>query len=88
MEPVRSQRSDMLLRMFFLAQVAPEQARDYLRHQAEVAARQLEHLESIRGFVESGRDNLSVYGRLVLDYGVRLGKAQREWAEWAESQID
>ncbi|MEV4565014.1 hypothetical protein AB0K12_14695 [Nonomuraea sp. NPDC049419] len=47
----------------------------------------MEHIESIREFVESGSDDLSVYGRLVLDYGRRLAQSQREWAEWAENQI-
>ncbi|MEU8356124.1 PadR family transcriptional regulator [Nonomuraea sp. NPDC048882] len=86
-EPTRVVRSDMLLRVFFLAQVSPEQARSYLRRQAELAAKQLEHLASIRAFVESGEDNLSVYGRLALEYGRRLAESQGEWAEWAEGRI-
>ncbi|MER7505017.1 PadR family transcriptional regulator [Nonomuraea pusilla] len=86
-EPTRVARSDMLLRVFFLAQLDPEQARAYLRRQAEVAGERLERLEGIRSFVEDGKDNLSVYGRIALEYGVRLGQAQRQWAEWAEQQI-
>ncbi|AQZ67949.1 PadR family transcriptional regulator [[Actinomadura] parvosata subsp. kistnae] len=85
--PTRVMRSDMLLRVFFLAQVSPEQARTYLRGLAEEAAKSLEHMESIRPFVESGADNLSVYGRLALEYGLRLAKSQKEWAEWAEGTI-
>ncbi|YCK33536.1 PadR family transcriptional regulator [Actinomadura sp. ATCC 39365] len=86
-EPVRVGRSDMLLRVFFLGQVDPEQARAYLRRQAEMVGKQLEHMEAIKGFVESGQDNLSVYGRLALEYGLRLGAVQKAWAEWAEEQI-
>ncbi|MFI7634002.1 PadR family transcriptional regulator [Nonomuraea sp. NPDC049400] len=86
-EPTRVLRSDMLLRVFFLAQVSPEQARGYLRHQAEHVRKQLEHLEGIREFLENREDNLSVYGRMTLEYGLRLGKTQVEWAEWAEGQI-
>ncbi|MEU6785820.1 PadR family transcriptional regulator [Nonomuraea angiospora] len=86
-EPTRVLRSDMLLRVFFLAQVAPEQARGYLRHQAEHVRKHVEHLEGIREFLENREDNLSVYGRISLEYGLRLGKAQQEWAEWAEGQI-
>jgi PadR family transcriptional regulator AphA len=86
-EPVRGQRSDMLLRVFFLAQIDPEQARRYFRQQAEVIGKHLEHMESIRGFVEGGEDNLAVFGRIALEYGLRLGKVQQEWAEWAERQI-
>jgi DNA-binding PadR family transcriptional regulator len=86
-EPVRPARSDMLLRVFFLAQLAPEQARAYFRRQAELTAKQLDYMESIRGFVEEGTDDLSVYGRIALEYGLRLGQVQQEWAEWAEGQI-
>ncbi|WP_219470239.1 PadR family transcriptional regulator [Nonomuraea rhizosphaerae] len=86
-EPVRTMRSDMLLRVFFLAQVDPQEARAYLRRQAELVTKHLEHMESIRNFVDSGQDNLSVYGRIALEYGLRLGTVQREWAEWAEEQI-
>ncbi|MEV4802633.1 PadR family transcriptional regulator [Nonomuraea sp. NPDC049421] len=86
-QPTRVVRSDMLLRVFFLGRLSPEQARAYLHGQAQLARKQLEHIESIRAFVESGSDDLSVYGRLVLDYGRRLAESQREWAEWAENQI-
>jgi PadR family transcriptional regulator AphA len=87
-KPARTMaRNDMLLRVFFLAQVEPEEARAYLRRQSELVTKHLEHMESIREFVESGQDNLSVYGRLALEYGLRLGSVQREWAEWAEEQI-
>jgi PadR family transcriptional regulator, regulatory protein AphA len=87
-EPARVLRSDMLLRVFFLAQVAPEQARAYLSHQAELAGKHLESLERIGKLLESGQDNLSVYGRITLEYGRRLAKAQQGWAEWAESEVD
>ncbi|SEH01784.1 DNA-binding transcriptional regulator, PadR family [Nonomuraea solani] len=86
-EPARTTRSDMLLRVFFLARISPEEAREFLRHQAELAAGQVERLEGIRAFVESGTDDLSVYGRIALEYGLRLGRMQQEWAEWAESQV-
>jgi DNA-binding PadR family transcriptional regulator len=86
-EPTRVLRSDMLLRVFFLAQVSPEQARDYLRHQAALAAEHLERLEAIRQVVGDGSDHLAVYGGIALEYGLRLTKVQREWAEWAEGQI-
>ncbi|MFI6907910.1 PadR family transcriptional regulator [Nonomuraea sp. NPDC050394] len=86
-EPAGTIRSDMLLRVFFLAQVDPEQARAYIRRQAEIGRKGLEHLESIREFLEGGTDNLSVYGRLALEWGLRFTRTQQEWAEWAEKQI-
>ncbi|MGW0806088.1 PadR family transcriptional regulator [Nonomuraea sp. NPDC002799] len=86
-EPTTVARSDMLLRVFFLGQVDPEQARAYLRHQVELTTKQLEQLESVREFVENGQDNLSVYGRIALEYGLRVGQGRREWAEWAQERI-
>lgn len=86
-EPVRTMRSDMLLRVFFLAQVDPQQAKEYLRRQSEIVTKHLEQMESIKDFVESGQDNLSVFGRLALEFGLRVGTTQRQWAEWAEGQI-
>ncbi|MBB5076135.1 PadR family transcriptional regulator [Nonomuraea endophytica] len=86
-EPVGTARSDMLLRVFFLAQVDPEQARGYIRRQAEIGRKHLEYLESIRAFVEEGTDNLSVYGSIALEWGLRFTRTQQEWAEWAEKQI-
>ncbi|MFI7709044.1 hypothetical protein [Nonomuraea sp. NPDC049480] len=86
-EPTRPARSDMLLRVFFLAQVSPEQAREYLRHQADLAGKHAEHLEAVRELVGRGQDTLSVYGGIALEYGLRLTRLQQEWAEWAEGQI-
>ncbi|MER6944519.1 PadR family transcriptional regulator [Nonomuraea sp. NPDC000554] len=86
-EPTRVMRSDMLLRVFFLHQVDRLKARDYLRRQRELVAQHVERMEGMREYIESGEDNLSVYGRIALEYGLRLGKAQCEWAEWAEEQI-
>ncbi len=86
-EPTRVLRSDMLLRVFFLGQITPEQARAYLRHQSELAGKHLEGLERIRAFLENRQDNLSAYGRITLEYGVRLAKTQQEWALKAEADL-
>ncbi|MET8332909.1 PadR family transcriptional regulator [Streptosporangium canum] len=86
-EATQVTRSDMLLRVFFLAQVDPEQARAYLRRQAELVAERLERLRGVQALLQGDQDNLSVYGTIVLEYGLRLGAAQQEWAEWAAGQI-
>ncbi|WP_157253866.1 PadR family transcriptional regulator [Nonomuraea typhae] len=86
-EPTRPLRNDMLLRVFFLAQVDPEQARSYIRDQAAIGRKYQEHLEGIRERIGSGTDNLSTYGRLALEWGLRFSRTQQEWAEWAEEQI-
>lgn len=86
-EPVRARRSEMLLRVFFLGQVRSDQARDYLRQQAEAARSQQEELTALKGVVGQGEDDLSVYGRLALEWGLRFSRMQREWAEWAGDEI-
>ncbi|WP_433353757.1 PadR family transcriptional regulator [Microtetraspora malaysiensis] len=87
-EPNRSRRSDMLLRVFFLNTVEPEQARQYLRDQAAAAVAQHEGLTKIREFIADGQDALSVYGRIAVEWGLRFSAMQREWAEWAAEEID
>jgi hypothetical protein len=32
--------------------------------------------------------NLSVYGRMVLEYGLRFNAMRREWAQWASGLIE
>ncbi|MET9344118.1 MULTISPECIES: PadR family transcriptional regulator [unclassified Nonomuraea] len=86
-QPTHGGRSDLLLRVFFLGQLSPEEARAFVREQAAVAAARQASLQEIRAMVEAGDDNLSVYGRIVLEWGLRFTETQREWAEWAEQQI-
>ncbi|WP_433421211.1 PadR family transcriptional regulator [Microtetraspora malaysiensis] len=87
-EPNRSRRSDMLLRVFFLNTVEPEQARQYLRDRAAAAVTQHEGLAKIREFIADEQDALSVYGRIAMEWGLRFSAMQQEWAEWAAEEID
>lgn len=85
-EPVRVNRSDMLLRVFFLDVVSPAEAVAYLHRQAEYAAGRYEGLAELKANV-TGTDRLSVYGRLAAEWGLRYSAATREWAEWAEAEL-
>ncbi len=82
-----ARRSEMLLRVFFLGQIRPEQARAYLRRQAELGAERAKRLAPLKEVVEEMDDDLSVYGRLALEWGLRFSAMQREWALWAEEEI-
>ncbi|MDF5753973.1 hypothetical protein [Spongiactinospora sp. TRM90649] len=64
-----------------LARPAVDDDQDEGDDRAEHASRRLERLESLREFLENREDNLSVYGRITLEYGLRLGEAQLEWAK-------
>jgi PadR family transcriptional regulator AphA len=87
-EPNRVHRSDLLLRVFFLGVVTPEQGRDYLLRQAEHAARARAELKKIQEIVEEHSDDpLSTYGRLALEWGLRANKLSQEWAEWAAEEL-
>jgi PadR family transcriptional regulator, regulatory protein AphA len=83
--PRRPLRDETLLRMFFLGQVEPEQARDYLLRGVAYLDAQLEKLETDERNINWGDDNLSRYGRMVMEYGKRYMTLRRDWqAETAE----
>ncbi|SOD85830.1 PadR family transcriptional regulator [Streptomyces sp. Ag109_G2-15] len=86
-KPVRNTRSDLLLRVFFLGVLRPEQARAYLTELVELSAHEHEQLRQLDEAIDWDDDNLSVYGRIALEYGLRFNAMRREWAEWAAAQI-
>jgi PadR family transcriptional regulator AphA len=86
-EPDRLRRSDMLLRVFFLNLVSPEDAVDYLRNQAAYAAGQHDELEAISEALANEDGNLAVYGRIALEWGLRFSAMSRDWAEWAQAEV-
>jgi DNA-binding PadR family transcriptional regulator len=85
--PEGARRNDMLLRVFFLNVVAPEQAVAYLREQGEFAAERLRRLTKIKEHDAIGDDAFSVHGRLALEWGLRYNALAQEWAEWAEKEL-
>jgi PadR family transcriptional regulator, regulatory protein AphA len=87
-EPVYVGRSDMLLRVFFLGQLKAEDARAYLRRQAEAAAERYGGLAALADVVNEGTDTLSIHGRIALEWGLRFTRMQQEWAEWAAGEVE
>ncbi|WP_251093823.1 PadR family transcriptional regulator [Streptomyces sp. Caat 7-52] len=85
--PQRNTRSDVLLRVFFLGVLRPEQARDYLTGLTEMSRDGYEQLRQLADSIDWDDDNLSVYGRIALEYGLRFNAMRQEWAEWAADQI-
>ncbi|MFJ8310158.1 MULTISPECIES: PadR family transcriptional regulator [unclassified Streptomyces] len=86
-EPVRTRRSDALLRVFFLGELTPLEAQTYLLTEAERSARQLAGLKEAEAVIDWGDDAISVHGRLALEYGKRLSTMHEEWARWAAEQL-
>lgn len=86
-DPVSVRRSDMLLRVFFLDVVEPEQAREFLRRRAEQATEYHDELSAIQAAIAAESGPLADYGRLTLEWGLRFTAMQRDWAEWARDQL-
>jgi PadR family transcriptional regulator, regulatory protein AphA len=86
-EPERVRRSDMLLRVFFLDLVSPDEAIEYLRRQVAYAADRLADLEAIKTAVAGEQGPLAVYGRIALEWGIRQSAMVRDWATWAETEV-
>ncbi|GAA2816478.1 helix-turn-helix transcriptional regulator [Kitasatospora paracochleata] len=86
-KPQRNTRSDILLRVFFLGVLTPDQARAYLTGLADLSQQGHDDLRRLVDSVDWGDDDLSVHGRIALEYGLRFNAMRREWAEWAATQI-
>ncbi|MFI6049852.1 PadR family transcriptional regulator [Streptomyces violascens] len=86
-EPVRTRRSDSLLRVFFLGELSRVEAKTYLLTEAERSAQQLAGLKEAESAIDWGDDPISVHGRLALEYGKRLSAMHEEWARWAAEQL-
>jgi DNA-binding PadR family transcriptional regulator len=85
--PQRNTRSDILLRVFFLGVLTPGQAQTYLTELVEMSAQEEESLRHLAESIDWDDGNLSTYGRIVLEYGLRFNAMRRDWAEWAAGQI-
>jgi len=86
-EPKPNRRDDALLRIFFLGLVTPEEARDYMRKHVAGLEQRLDDLKELEKNVDWGDDDLSVYGRLAIEYGKRFMAMRRDWFDWAMQEI-
>ncbi|MFF9480514.1 PadR family transcriptional regulator [Streptomyces sp. NPDC014733] len=86
--PAGPHRDDSLLRVFFLGVLTPLEARTFLLGRAQETARLHAELRRVDEETEWDDEMLSVYGRLALEYGLRMTAAQEEWARWAAKEID
>lgn len=83
-----NRRDEGLLRVFFLGLLEPGEAEGYLRRHAEGLGQYLDELSVLEKNIEWGDDDLSVYGRLVMEYGRRFAAMRRDWAHWALGEIE
>lgn len=87
-EPQRNRRSELLLRVFFLGVVDRAQARDYLTGLVAMITEEENALKELEQTIDWDESDLSLYGRIALEYGLRFNAMRREWAEWAAGQIN
>lgn len=59
----------------------------YLSLEAARASAEHDELEGLDASLDRGDDRIPVYGRLALEYGLRLTGMRQEWAEWAREQV-
>ncbi|MFE6687754.1 PadR family transcriptional regulator [Streptomyces sp. NPDC057743] len=85
--PTGVQRHDGLLRVFFLGILTPLEAQTYLLTQAENAARARAAYEEIDRTAQWDDEMISVYGRIALEYGLRMTATMEEWARWAADEV-
>ncbi|MFC9278133.1 PadR family transcriptional regulator [Streptomyces collinus] len=85
--PQRNTRSDILLRVFFLGVLTPEQARAYLTGLTEMSRESHEQLRRLADAIDWDAGGLSVHGRIALEYGLRFNAMREEWARWAADQL-
>jgi PadR family transcriptional regulator AphA len=80
-------RSDMLLRVFFLDVLTPQQRLTFLNDLAQQAAGYHAALQKVRDSLDWSDGRLSANGWLALEYGLRLTVMQEEWARWAADLV-
>lgn len=86
-EPKRANRNEMLMRVFFLGSVTRAQARAYLSGIEQGTARARADLLELKASIDWDDSDLSVYGRIAMEYGERFYDMHRDWARWALKQI-
>ncbi|MEV5572655.1 PadR family transcriptional regulator [Spirillospora sp. NPDC052269] len=80
-------RDEILLRLFFLGQVEPDEAAAFVRAQAATLDDRLTALGDLEGNIEWGDENLSFYGRLAMEYGKRFMAMRRDWYDWVLEEL-
>jgi PadR family transcriptional regulator AphA len=81
-------RDEGLLRVFFLGSVRYDEARDYLRTQADQATAGYGELIELENSLDWTQDTMAEFGRLALEFGQRYMAMRREWAEWALDRLE
>ncbi len=81
-------RDASLLRIFLLGEIGPDEARRHMVAVAEHADSEVKRLEALKDSIGwTDREGLLV-GGAALEYGLRRGAMEAEWARWVIDEID
>ena len=81
-------RDASLLRVFMLGELEPDEARRHMTAVAEHADSEVKRLEALKDSVDWTDGDDLFFGRTALEYGLRLGAMEAEWARRVAEEID
>jgi DNA-binding PadR family transcriptional regulator len=81
-------RSAGLLRVFLLGEIPRDQAREHVVAMAREAERKVRRLEELRDSIDWKECDGAFFSRAALEYGLRKGAMEAEWANRLVKQID
>jgi PadR family transcriptional regulator, regulatory protein AphA len=85
-EPDRVGRNEVLLRIFLLWLLEPEEAGAYLRHERELLELELDELEGIAA-EDDPHTPAEKAAALALEHGLRILRARIDWVDWALAEV-
>jgi DNA-binding PadR family transcriptional regulator len=85
-EPDRGGRNELLLRIFLLWLIEPEEAGAFLRREKELLELELEELEAIAE-EDDPRTPAEKAAALALEHGLRILRTRIGWVDWALAEV-
>jgi hypothetical protein len=81
-------RDASLLRVFLLGEIEPDEARRHMVAVAEHADSEVKRLEALKDSIGWTDGEGLLIGGAALEYGLRRGAMEAEWARWVIEEID
>ena len=81
-------RDASLLRVFLLGEIKPDQARRHMVAVAEHADSEVKRLQALGDSIDWTDGDSLFYGRAALEYGLRRGAMEGDWARWVIGELD
>jgi PadR family transcriptional regulator AphA len=85
--PHAERRNAAMLGVFFLGVLSHDEAKAYLADVESQAVAELAQLKDLESGIDWDDSPASLYGRLVLEWGLRITEVRRDWAQWATKRV-